>query len=145
MVGAFDVIEHIDDDAGALVGMYDACKPGGGIVLTVPQHPWLWSQLDEAAKHKRRYTRASLLAVVREAGFHTVYVSSFMSLLLPAMVASRLTRHSRPTDGVDAGFRIGKIANAAFGTVCEVERHLLRAGMRLPVGGSLVLVAKKSG
>lgn len=57
LVGAFDVLEHIDDHLGALRGMRRAVRPGGCVVLTVPQHEWLWSSVDEQAHHVRRYGR----------------------------------------------------------------------------------------
>ncbi|MCY7394117.1 MAG: class I SAM-dependent methyltransferase [Leptolyngbyaceae cyanobacterium CAN_BIN12] len=55
VVGAFDVLEHIQQDVEVLKQMHQAIQPGGGIVITVPQHPWLWSQLDDIGHHVRRY------------------------------------------------------------------------------------------
>jgi len=43
IIGAFDVIEHIENDELVLKNMYNAIKPNGGIILTVPQHKWMWS------------------------------------------------------------------------------------------------------
>ncbi|KDP87189.1 methyltransferase type 11 [Cupriavidus sp. SK-3] len=144
VIGAFDVIEHVDEDKLVLKEMHRACADNGGIVLTVPQHPSLWSHIDDSAKHKRRYTRSDLLEKVSAAGFRPVYVTSFVSLLLPAMILSRLLQRStRPTDGVDDGFRIGGALNRVFGGICEVERHLIKGGVRFPAGGSLLLVARK--
>src|SRR5262245_12800338 len=57
VIGAFDVLEHIEDDRGVLREMHRALADGGGIVVTVPQHRWLWSGFDEYSGHKRRYTR----------------------------------------------------------------------------------------
>ena len=56
VVGAFDVLEHIDDDTRVLAEIHRALHPGGGLLLTVPQHKWLWSRQDELACHVRRYT-----------------------------------------------------------------------------------------
>jgi len=61
VIGAFDVLEHIDDDDGAIKQMHQALKHDGGIILTVPQHKWLWSAQDEMARHKRRYSRDELV------------------------------------------------------------------------------------
>lgn len=144
VIGAFDVIEHIEEDTLVLAEMHRACSSDGGIVLTVPQHPALWSHTDELARHKRRYTRGALLRKVMAAGFRPVYVTSFMSLLLPAMALSRLMqRRSRSATGVDDGFRIGGFLNRVFSEACELERHLLRLGLNFPAGGSLLLVASK--
>ena len=77
LVGAFDVIEHIDDDSGALQEAYRVLRPRGGLLITVPQHRWLWSEADEYAHHQRRYTRGTLTRVVRHAGFDIIRVTSF--------------------------------------------------------------------
>jgi SAM-dependent methyltransferase len=61
---AFDVIEHTDDDLGALRALRAAVHPGGTVVVTVPALSWLWSDHDVVNGHKRRYTRATLLDVV---------------------------------------------------------------------------------
>lgn len=146
VIGAFDVIEHVDEDELVLREMRRACTRDGGIALTVPQHPSLWSHTDESARHKRRYTRRDLLLKVRAAGFDPVYVTSFMSILLPAMMLSRLLQRStRPEDGVDDGFRIAGTLNRVFGGICEMERRLIEGGVRFPAGGSLLLVARTRG
>lgn len=146
LIGAFDVLEHIDDDVGVLREMHRACRSGGGIMLTVPQHPRLWSATDEIACHKRRYTRAELVRKVEAAGFRVEYVTSFMSLLLPAMLASRWMQRGNPprADAIDQGFRIGPVANGVCSALFRVERALLAAGVRMPAGGSLLMVARKA-
>lgn len=145
LIGAFDVLEHIEDDVAALRQIYQACKPGGGVIFTVPQHPGLWGRMDEYAHHKRRYTRAELLEKIRAAGFKVRYATSFVSLLLPAMWLSRLSQRNAPpvADGVDPGFRIHPLLNALFGAVMAVERGLLALGVTFPAGGSLLVVADK--
>ncbi len=144
LIGAFDVLEHIDDDQAALGQIYQACQPGGGVIVTVPQHRWLWSSTDDYAHHKRRYTRAELLAKVERAGFNVEYVSSFVSLLLPVMLVSRLLQKSAAADDqMDAGFKTGKLANTLLGGVMKIERWLIARGISLPLGGSLLLVARK--
>lgn len=144
LIGAFDVLEHIDDDQAALGQIYQACQSGGGIILTVPQHRWLWSSTDDYAHHKRRYTRTQLVGKVERAGFRVEYVGSFVFLLLPAMLASRLLQKSaQSSDRMDDGFKIGRLTNKLFGAVMKVERWLINKGLSFPLGGSLLLVAKK--
>src|SRR5262249_486952 len=55
ITGAFDVLEHLDDDTAALLQMYKATQPRGGLVVTVPQHERLWSAVDTISRHRRRY------------------------------------------------------------------------------------------
>ncbi|MDD4945843.1 MAG: methyltransferase domain-containing protein [Gallionella sp.] len=144
LIGAYDVLEHIEDDEAALAQIFLACRVGGGVLLTVPQHRWLWSSTDDYAHHKRRYTRSELREKVERAGFRVEYAGSFVSLLLPVMLASRLLQKSADADDqMDAGFKIGKFANALLSAVMKVERGLISLGVKFPVGGSLLLVARK--
>ena len=57
LIGAFDVIEHIEDDAAALASIAAKLKPGGKFVMTVPAHQWMWSAHDVVNHHKRRYSK----------------------------------------------------------------------------------------
>lgn len=143
VVAAFDVIEHIDDDAEVLREMFAACRSGGGIIVTVPQHPWLWSYRDEFARHRRRYRRAELISKLAAAGFERPWASSFLTLLLPVMALSRLRQ--RAPQGFDASreLRVGRVSNLLLAAFMGLERSLIRAGMRLPVGGSLLVLAHK--
>lgn len=142
-VGAFDVVEHIAEDAIVLRQAWQALKPGGSLVLTVPQHPWLWSAADTYASHVRRYTAAGLHAVVRGAGFEILRSTSFTTLLLPAMVASRWRWRAGTTYDPMAEFRISPALNRALERVLDLERKAIEAGLNLPVGGSRLLVARK--
>lgn len=90
VVGAFDVIEHIDDDVGALESIYRSLVVGGGVVITIPQHKWLWSVQDISSCHKRRYYRKDIIDKMESVGFRVLKVTSFVSLLLPLMIVSRL-------------------------------------------------------
>ena len=95
MVGAFDVIEHISEDEEALAQLRRAVRPGGGVLVTVPQHPRLWSPADDYGEHKRRYRRRELVEKVSAAGLEIERITSFVSLLLPAMIASRFLDRRR--------------------------------------------------
>lgn len=146
LVAAFDVIEHIEDDHAVLTQMYQACSPGGGLMLTVPQHRWLWSKVDEDVHHKRRYERSGLIEAVSRAGFRVEYATSFVSLLLPLMLLSRLKqKQSSEDDGIDPGFKIGRVLNGALKLVMGIEYAMLRLGITFALGGSLLLVARKPG
>ena len=144
VVGAFDVIEHIEDDRAVLRALNNALVPGGGLLLTVPQHPFLWSEYDVRARHVRRYRAAELRAKLVEAGFEVVKMTSFVTLLLPLMTASRLARKT-PGEDYDplAELRIAPWLNRILACVLGAEFLLVRAGMRLPAGGSLLVVAKR--
>lgn len=146
LVGAFDVLEHIDDDLLVLRQMHCACKIGGRLILTVPQHPWLWSQTDEDSMHQRRYTRQELVGKVTAAGFDVTYVSSFLTLLLPAMLLSRRLQRTKPpgSSPLDDGFKIGPVLNRICSLIFHIECTLIAIGITLPIGGSLLLLAQKN-
>ncbi len=143
VIGAFDVLEHIVEDQAVLEQMLRAIRPGGGLLVTVPQHPFLWSANDEHAMHQRRYRRAELREKVQRSGFRVERITSFVTLLLPLMMFSRLTRRSGRAFNLWGEFEISGSLNAAFAAMLSVERALIRAGFSFPVGGSLLLVGKK--
>jgi SAM-dependent methyltransferase len=146
VIGAFDVLEHIDDDEAVIAEVGDALRPGGGLIATVPQHKSLWSEQDVHAHHVRRYSAPELRRKVEAAGFEVVRMASFVSLLLPMMFASRLrmrpSKDGSDFDALDA-VRLPRPVNAALEAVMTVERTLIRRGMSFPAGGSLLLVARK--
>lgn len=143
VIGAFDLIEHVEDDGLVLGEMYRACKSGGGIMITVPQHPLIWSQVDESAHHQRRYTRKELIRRVESANFDVIRVTSFVSLLFPLMFLSRVMKQvTRPYSRWDE-FAITRLLNRGLESVLHLERFLIRLGVTFPAGGSLLLVARK--
>ena len=143
LIGSFDVLEHIPEDEKALRNMADALRPGGSLVLTVPQHQWLWSETDVHACHVRRYTLGDIAEKLQKAGFRMVFHTSFISLLLPLMALSRCKSGRRDEDAMDE-FHIPAWLNQVLENIMKVEFFLIRKGLCLPFGGSLLLVAQKS-
>ncbi|SDY70253.1 bifunctional 2-polyprenyl-6-hydroxyphenol methylase/3-demethylubiquinol 3-O-methyltransferase UbiG [Nitrosomonas sp. Nm58] len=144
VIGAFDVLEHIEEDNKVLAQMFNALSPGGGIILTVPQHRFLWSQQDEYACHVRRYEAQELQSKIEQAGFQVERATSFVSLLLPLMFMSRLSKR-RPVENYDATqeLRINGIANKVLETILNFERFIIQAGISFPAGGSRLVIARK--
>lgn len=141
LVGSFDVLEHVAEHEQALDEMVRAVKPGGGVVITVPQHAFLWSAMDVYAGHVRRYSRGRLTQLLESRGLQVERATSFVSLLLPLMLALRMTQRRTPARwefGVHPGF------NEAALSVMAVERVAIRAGLSLPFGGSVLIVARRS-
>lgn len=144
IVGVFDVLEHIERDELVLSAMYKAARKGGGIILTVPQHAFLWSRTDEEARHIRRYKKVDLKNKVRKAGFELRDTISFMSLSLPIMAFSRLIiQKAAKNRGIMHELKINNFANTSLRALLCVERILNKIGVRFPFGGSLLLVAQK--
>jgi SAM-dependent methyltransferase len=144
VVGAFDVIEHIEDDRAVLTELRAATVPGGGVLITVPQHAALWSEYDVRAGHVRRYRARELSARMVEAGLEIVRMTSFVTVLLPIMHLSRLAQRA-PGASYDplAELRIAPWLNWPLEQALSLERMLIRAGINLPAGGSLLVVATR--
>lgn len=142
-IGAFDVLEHVEDDKKAFIGLARALKPDGFLVLTVPQHMWLWSGTDQVACHVRRYEAQDLRDKLKSAGFRVIQCISFVSLLLPLMVLIRRASIGRNWDPL-AELRVHRFVNLFLATVMKIEKILIRAGIRFPAGGSLLVLAEKT-
>lgn len=140
VAGAFDVLEHIEEDVAVLERMAAFVRPGGGVMITVPQHPWLWSATDQRVHHVRRYRRRELIDRVTAAGLQVAYVTSFVSLLLPLMALSRWRARSVAGEGE---LQVSSPVNSTLMSVLSVERGMIRCGVTFRLGGSLLLVARK--
>jgi SAM-dependent methyltransferase len=143
VIGAFDVLEHIVEDENVLQEINKALKPAGGMLLTVPQHQFLWSAADESAHHVRRYSARDLREKVERAGFKVLRMTSFVSLLLPLMLASRWSKGRTKTEQGSAELSLASSVDVLLEYVMRVEISLIRSGLKFPSGGSLLLIAKK--
>ena len=146
VIGAFDVLEHIEEDEVVLPQLYKALKPGGVLLLTVPQHPWLWSAADEYACHVRRYTKKDLENKIYANNFLIERSTSFVSILLPAMLLSRRKKIDTTTDhDFTKELRLPSVLNECFYTAMKLEQKIIQFGLNFSIGGSRLVVARKKG
>lgn len=143
VIGSFDVLEHIDEDTLVLDQMRQAVTKGGGIIISVPQHPSLWCRADDYACHVRRYTRSELLSKAQAAGFEVLYCNSFVTFLLPVMILSRLLERisPKPYDPL-AELKLSPTLNCVFEFILKLEQETIKRGVNYDVGGSLLMVAR---
>jgi SAM-dependent methyltransferase len=73
LVCALDIIEHVDDEDGALSELSRVAKSGGSLLLSTPLHPSRWTPFDDFVGHKRRYEPPRLLVKLAE---HNLVVES---------------------------------------------------------------------
>ncbi len=146
VITLLDVLEHLDDDHGALIELRGLLRPGGVFMLTVPAYMWLWSEHDVILHHKRRYTRSQLVQRLHGAGFEVLRASYYTCALLPAMAAQRMAAlvksTLRPTK--EARYRTTTPPtpiNELFGHIMDLERRVLRS-TSLPAGGSIIAVCR---
>ena len=136
---ATDVLEHVDDDRAALRELRRVATPDALLLVTVPAHARLWSAHDDALHHRRRYSRAELLARTRDAGWDVAVETWWNCTLLPPIAAARfLTRGRTGTDHA----RTPRWANSALAAVLAAEAALVGRGVRLPAGVSLALACR---
>ena len=89
LLGMFDsvvclnVVEHVEDDLGALRNIFSALKPGGRAIVLVPQDQQAYGTLDEVLGHYRRYSEAQLRARMEEAGFEVEHMLHFNRVTRP--------------------------------------------------------------
>lgn len=115
-VGAFDLIEHIEDAVSLMSEIARVVLPGGIVLATVPAHQWLWSPHDERVGHVRRYERGEIAALFEAAELRIVWCSSFYGfLVLPAIVRKVLrlsTTMGNPGSGANRALTIVSRASA---------------------------------
>jgi 2-polyprenyl-3-methyl-5-hydroxy-6-metoxy-1,4-benzoquinol methylase len=137
-----DVLEHIDNDRGALREVRSLLKPGGRVLITVPAFPALWGAHDVVTHHKRRYVSATVTEVVTGAGFTVEHISYFNFFLFPvAWVRRKIAKLTRTSDANDMDVP-AKPVNGVLRSVFEFEKHLL-PNMKFPFGLSLICVARR--
>ena len=143
LIGAFDIVEHVADDEGVLRSIHRALRPGGGTIISVPQHPWLWSGADDVAHHQRRYRRGELETKLRRNGFEILVSLSYTAILLPLMVASRIKARIKPGEqDLNREVSLNRTVNALLLAILRAEVRLSLAGLHWPAGGSRVVVAR---
>jgi len=145
-IGLFDVIEHIDHDVEFLASISPYLKQGGRVYVTVPAHPWLWSQDD--VDHKRRYTRATLERTLRSAGYRVEFITyTFWWLpvpvlffrVIPSFIRRVLRRSYSPSkaEHTAGGATMRKLLEQTL----RFEISRIGSGRRVPFGASCLAVA----
>jgi len=141
-----DVLEHVEDDAGAMRELARVLRPGGICVLTLPAYKWLWSEHDEALGHLRRYVAGEVRKLVEGAGLGMEKFTGAVALALPMIVLyrmfTRLTRRKRDDAARTSLVLLPGPVNGMLIRLLDLENLLMRR-LRLPWGASLVAVARK--
>jgi SAM-dependent methyltransferase len=141
LIALLDVLEHVPDDKGSLTAILERLKPGGALLLTVPANPWMWTAHDVAHHHHRRYRKAEIGKLARDAGFEIELLSPFNSLLFPPIAAVRLAGKMMGKDDSDDAMP-GELVNRTLDTVFGLERSLI-GRVPMPFGVSLVAVLRR--
>ncbi len=138
-----DVLCHARvDPAAAMAEMARVLQSGGHAVFNLPAYDWLRSAHDARVHNARRFTASGIRPLLQAAGLTPVCATYWNSFLLPLMVVRRLLErgHAAKSDVME----YPALLNALFGAILSFERFLIALGLRLPAGGSLLVVARKN-
>jgi SAM-dependent methyltransferase len=139
---SLDVIEHLEDDIGALRELRRVTKPGGALLVTVPAYQWLWSGHDEVNHHHRRYNRRTLLAAAQAGGWELESFTNFSSLTLPVAILLRALERFMPSttkSSLDLWVPPAPL-NWALRQPLNLEAAVIGRGGSIPAGLSLLAV-----
>lgn len=142
LVAAFDVVEHVEDDAGAVATLANLVQPGGYLVTTVPAAPWMWSEHDVQHHHKRRYTLPAYRRLFEAAGLKIRRATHFNTVLFPpiamARLAKTLTGQRGGSDDAEPPEPLNGLLRGLFASEARLLRHV-----DLPFGVSILLIAER--
>lgn len=145
MVGAFDVLEHIDKHVEALKEWKRVIKDDGAIIITVPAYQWLWGDHDVSLHHKRRYTTRLLAEAGERAGLKVEKKSYAIVFSLPLVVGFRFLNKAlgRKTDSETSYVDVPDWVNSLFANFLYGEAKL-HTFMSFPAGTSVVAILRKA-
>ncbi len=143
----FDVLEHIEDDAGFLSRLNQSVEPGHFVLLSVPACPLLYSSHDQLLQHYRRYRLKDLEDLLCSQGFRVIWGTHFVTFLFPVVALSRFVTKLRaglkkPQRQINVGLVPGWL-NWLLTAVLLLEARIA-AAVRLPIGVWAVVLAEKA-
>lgn len=141
-IGAYvslDVLCHANvEPARALKEAHRCLRPGAIAVFNLPAYSWMLSAHDRRVHNARRFTRGEARALIGAPGFRILRASYWNTLLFPLMLLHRLVER----DDAESDVRdYPRWLDAIFSTALAIERAAIGAGLSLPFGGSLMIVA----
>lgn len=142
LVTAFDVVEHLDDDTGALREFHRVLKPHGHCLIYTPALPWLYSEHDRIVHHRRRYMKRGLRQTIQDAGLQELHLSYVNLLVLPIVLAARAALALMPHRPHAEMSVPPEPFNAVLTALCRAEVPLV-LGPGLPLGMTLVAMVRK--
>lgn len=129
LVLSIDVLEHIEDDAAAMLKLASLVSPSGALLVSVPMDPALWSSADEFSGHFRRYTRKSLASLAEGAGLRVEAMTSYgypFTRLMWRMKRRMPAAESRVVEAGESGGSAGRAAAHAVSRIAVAVTSLDR-------------------
>ncbi len=140
---SLDVLCHAGvEPAKALSEAHRCLRPGAIAVFNLPAYAWMLSAHDRRTHNARRFTRGEACDLMARHGFRILRASYWNTLLFPLMLVHRLIER----DDAESDVRdYPRWLDALFSAALAVERTAIAAGISLPFGGSLLVVATREG
>ena len=144
LVTSFDVIYHawVPDDAAAVEEMTRVLRPGGLLLVRVPALEILRGAHDDAVGTRLRYTRRGLVRLLEAGGLTAVRSTYANFFLFPLLLARRSLDRALGREGSDVAFLPAPL-EWLFKRLLFVEAALVRRGGSLPVGASVIALARR--
>lgn len=142
LICMLDVLEHIEDDSGALNNLASQLNSNGMLLITVPAYMFLWSAHDEIHHHQRRYTRKELEGIIMKSGLKIKYSTYFNTLLFPLVYSARLAGKLVNKNQASDANMPSPIVNLILQSIFQLEKLILRL-ISLPFGVSVLIIAEK--
>ncbi|TSC70633.1 MAG: type 11 methyltransferase [Parcubacteria group bacterium Gr01-1014_46] len=141
---SLDVLEHIEDDKGALRYLTEVVKPGGYIVIMVPAFMFMWGIQDVISQHYRRYTLSTLTKLANEVGgLEIIRKTYFNTTLFIPIALVRLWARIFPPKSRDSDLNMNNwFLNGLFFIIFDIERRIFKY-LNFPFGVSAVIILKK--
>ncbi len=128
LICAFEVLEHIEDDAAAVTGWAARLRPGGWLMLSVPAHQRRFGPADHMAGHFRRYDPDVMTALLARCGFSDIEVREYGTPLGYLLEAARNA--------------VGRRRKARLGSMSVQERTAGSGRLLQPSGGAYGVAAR---
>jgi ubiquinone/menaquinone biosynthesis C-methylase UbiE len=141
LITVFDVLEHVKDDQVAIKEWGKVLQSNGYLFLSVPAYQWLFGSRDKQLGHYRRYNLHNLIQLVCHENFELIFSSYVFALVFPFFMIQRIF-FQKENSSIYPKLPIW--LNNFLMRLSNLEANLVKF-MRLPFGGSIVILVRKKG
>jgi SAM-dependent methyltransferase len=146
---SFDVLYCLEDDLErrAIAEMHRVLRPGGSLIVNAAALDMLKGDHSVLVSEVRRYTRKSLTSKLETSGFRVDRITYTNAVLFPVTAVVRALQRLRgiKTDGGARGdfYLPPAPVNSLFAAALASESRLIAAGLNMPIGSSVLCLARK--